>query len=106
MPGCPCDSVFMPVQSPLENLPTSVRQLTDVVGFEALIESGATLMPAVKITVQLSFSGGSKSVIAAESPAIELSPRSDERTPPYRLVNSTVPEEPALIASSSFIQIG
>jgi hypothetical protein len=62
-------------------------------------------MPSMKLTVRFSFATGEQFVTSVEVPAV---PSEFLQVPaaPYRLDDATAPEEPTLISSSSFVQVG
>ena len=61
-------------------------------------------MPQVKVSLRLSFASGEESLHSFEAPATSSEGNSDE-TAPYRLNDTTAPEEPTLIASPNFVQV-
>jgi hypothetical protein len=68
-------------------------------------ELGEKRMPSMKLTVQFSFATGQQIVTSVEAPA--ASPESLQvPVAPYRVDGATAPEEPTLISSSSFVQVG
>lgn len=67
--------------------------------------TGESVMPSMKLTVRFSFATGEESVHSAETPGVFNRP---EELPlmPYRLNEGTAPEEPTLISSTNFVQVG
>lgn len=65
-------------------------------------------MPQVKLSVRMTFSDGEELLSAAETRPVNAEPRPELSTPqlPYVLGNATAPEQPVLVSSSSFIQVG
>ena len=89
----------------------SSSPLTGMIGFQDFSQSGDMSMPPVKLSVELTFQEGQKTVYSAETPGI--SPRAPEETPegtmggaPYRLAGATGPEGPTLVSSTRFVQVG
>lgn len=63
-------------------------------------------MPTVKLSVELSFGQGQKTVISAEIPGSPPSPAQEEHgVPAYTLGDATGPQEPTLISSSNFVEL-
>jgi hypothetical protein len=62
-------------------------------------------MPFVKLTVKLTFTGGEEVVSSVESPAIAVRASGDGLAP-YVFGESSTPEQPILVQSSDFVQVG
>lgn len=66
---------------------------------------GGLNMPLVKLTVKLAFGGGEELVSTAESPAITASVSGDAHAP-YSFGETSTPEQPILVSSSDFVEVG
>jgi hypothetical protein len=64
---------------------------------------GGINLPPVRLSVKLSFSTGEEISATAETPRFEVE-RPETKGAKYSFENSTVPEQPVLVSSSSFIQ--
>ena len=62
-------------------------------------------MPFVRLTVKLAFNGGEEVVSSVESPAIAAGSSADGSAP-YSFGGSSTPEQPILVSSSDFVQVG
>ena len=62
-------------------------------------------MPFVKLTVKLAFGGGEELVSSAESPAVAAKVEGDGLAP-YSFGESSTPEQPILVSSSNFVEVG
>ena len=63
-------------------------------------------MPPLKLSVEMSFQQGQKTVYSVEVPGVAGSQLEEATLPPYRMSDATGPEEPTLISSTSFVQVG
>jgi hypothetical protein len=62
-------------------------------------------MPSVKLSVRLAFDSGEEVVSTAESPEISAAVFENGHAP-YSLIESSTPEQPVLVSSSDFVQVG
>jgi len=63
-------------------------------------------MPSVKLSVRLAFANGEEPILTSvETPAVFAAPAVDGDAP-YVFADATVPEEPIMVSSSSFIRVG
>lgn len=62
---------------------------------------------AINMTVRLLFANGEEAVTTVQTSPVEVrEPEEQSDTPPYRLVESTAPEQPTLVASPDFVSVG
>jgi hypothetical protein len=105
-----CDMDETPVQ--LSALRKRDETEVPLSSLTAVVESGdcwqhpgGTYMPSVKLTVRLIFATGEEVVTSAETPSV--SPGGPEPpAAPYSFGDATVPEQPVLLSSSNFVQVG
>jgi hypothetical protein len=99
------------VDKPIEwsTLASSAR-LNAVADLTAVIKSRRfklreAQVPPMKFTVRLVFSNGEESIARVETPGIQAEPAQVDAAP-YRLAEATSPDEPILVSSSNFVQMG
>ncbi|MGA9391123.1 MAG: hypothetical protein WBV69_11815 [Candidatus Sulfotelmatobacter sp.] len=63
-------------------------------------------MPKVKLSVELSYQQGQKAAYSVETPGVCPTPPQEIAALPYQLTDATGPEQPTLVSSTSFVQIG
>jgi len=78
-----------------------------MVGFHGVRKAGDVSMPQIKLTVEFAFQQGEqKAVYSALVPSVVGSPQEEFTGSPYALPDATGPQEPMLISSNSFVQVG
>jgi hypothetical protein len=110
MAATTCSGVQILLKSEVLSAPMSSGhspELTDVVGFQGFSPLGEMPMPPIKLSVELSFQQGQKTVYSVETPGTAPAPQADAAAahPPYRLADATGPECPTMISSTSFVQV-
>ena len=105
-----CDEAETPVQLKAldrkNETEDSLPSLTGVVqSWGSWQGFGGIHMPSVKLTVKLSFASGEELLTSVETPAT-WAPISDNGAVPYARGDATVPEQPILVSSSDFVQVG
>lgn len=105
-----CAITETPVE--LESLNEKNEPLVPLPGLTAMVQSvgcwrefGGVYMPPVKLTVRLSFAGGEEVVTSVETPGV-CATLPEAPVVPYTFGEATVPEQPVLVASSNFVQVG
>ena len=80
-----------------------LTQMLDSVAWAQYL--GGLQMPFVKLTVKFAFGGGEELISSAESPAVAANVAGDGHAP-YTFGESSTPEQPILVSSSDFVEVG